>query len=154
MMSGKVIAPPELLVLLENMQKSVALHQERLHDLEVKLPSLDLATGNEILDGIKVEVKTTLQPQIRAVSEYLRQMQLAYSRPPFKAEYLLHLILPKEERAPVIGDLIEEYRYIQRRFGRRHANIWFYKQVITSVWPFVRFTLARIAAFVWLSRFF
>jgi len=154
MRSREVTVPPQLFVLLESMQKSLALHQERLHDIGVKLPSVDLATGHEVLDAFKVELRSSLQPQIKAVSEYLRQMQLAYSRPPFNAEYLLHLILPKEERAAVIGDLVEEYRCIHRRFGRRHADIWFYKQVIMSVWPFVRFTVSRIAAFVWLSRFF
>lgn len=154
MRSRKVTVPPQLFVLLESMQKSLALHQERLSELKVQLPSLDPATGHEELNAIKVEIRSSIQPQIKAVSAYLRQMQLASSRPPFKAEYLLHLILPKEERAAVIGDLVEEYRYIHRRFDRRHADVWFYKQVSMSVWPFIRFTVSRIAAFVWLSRFF
>jgi hypothetical protein len=74
-------------------------------------------------------------------------------RPPFHAEYLLHLLLTKTERDALIGDLLEEYDEIVHRFGKRHADVWFYKQVTFSIWPFVRRTVTRVAALLWLSRF-
>lgn len=50
-------------------------------------------------------------------------------------EYLLYLFLSKSDREYLIGDLAEEYLEVRSKFGRRAANIWYYKQVITSLWP-------------------
>jgi len=74
------------------------------------------------------------------------------ARPPFNAEYVLHLLLRKEEREVVIGDLVECYGEILGRFGKRHADIWFYKQVTGSLLPLFRRALLRIGALVWLGR--
>ena len=74
------------------------------------------------------------------------------TRPPFNAEYLLYLLLRKEEREFVIGDLIEGYDQVFQRFDKRHADIWFYKQVAGSIVPLLRLTLLRIGALVWLGR--
>ncbi|HWN08349.1 MAG TPA: hypothetical protein VNO50_03605 [Pyrinomonadaceae bacterium] len=74
------------------------------------------------------------------------------SRPPLNAEYILYLFLGKEERDEVIGDLIESYGHVLRRFSKRHADIWFYKQVVGSVLPLFRRTLLKVGALVWLGR--
>jgi hypothetical protein len=73
-------------------------------------------------------------------------------RPPTFAEYALYLVLDKEEREVLIGDLVEEYNYIKERFGKRKADLWFHKQVIWSLWPFMRRMAMRCAAFVWVGR--
>src|SRR6266404_582298 len=73
-------------------------------------------------------------------------------RPPFNAEYLLYLLLRKEEREVLIGDLTEDYGEVNNRFNKRRADIWFYKQVFGSVWPLLRRALLRIGALVWLGR--
>jgi hypothetical protein len=73
-------------------------------------------------------------------------------RPPFNAEYVLHLLLRKDEREVVIGDLIEEYGNILERFNKHRADLWFYKQVAGSLLPLLRRALVRIGAFVWLGR--
>ena len=73
-------------------------------------------------------------------------------RPPVFAEYVLYLVLDKEEREVVIGDLVQEYNHITQRFGKRRADIWFYKQVMWSLWPLLRRTAVRCAGFVWLAR--
>jgi hypothetical protein len=77
---------------------------------------------------------------------------LGPARPPFKAEYWLYLLLGKEEREAVIGDLLEEYGTIKLRFNKQYADIWYYKQVGGSLFPLVRRTLLRIGALVWLGR--
>lgn len=74
------------------------------------------------------------------------------ARPPFNAEYLLYLLLRKEEREALIGDLIEEYGTITRRFNKQRADIWFYKQVLGSLLPLLRRQILRIGALVWLGR--
>ncbi len=73
-------------------------------------------------------------------------------RPPFNAEYILYLLLRKEEREVVIGDLIEGYGEVLERFNKRRADLWFYKQVAGSVWPLLRRAMLKIGAFVWLGR--
>ena len=50
------------------------------------------------------------------------------------------------------GDLVEEYSRILERFNKRRADIWFYKQVVGSVFPLLRRALLRIGALVWLGR--
>jgi len=138
---------------MESIQKSLARHQERASELKIEMQTLDLAIAKQTVAAWKVELRNDLQPQIRFVANYLRQLALDNSRPPFEAEYVLYLILDREERAAVIGDLIEEYRLMLRRFGRRRADLWFYKQVIFSIWPFVRRVMARVVTLLWLSRF-
>lgn len=73
-------------------------------------------------------------------------------RPPFNAEYVLHLLLRKDERDVVIGDLIEEYANVLERFNKRRADIWFYKQVGGSLFPLMRRAVVKIGALVWLGR--
>lgn len=73
-------------------------------------------------------------------------------RPPFNAEYVLYLLLRKEEREVVIGDLIEDYGKVLERFNKRRADIWFYKHVGGSLLPLLRRALLRIGALVWLGR--
>lgn len=57
------------------------------------------------------------------------------SKPPSNAVYLLYLFLPKKNRVALLGDLEEEYKEVYARFGAKSANIWFWKQVLTSLWP-------------------
>jgi hypothetical protein len=73
-------------------------------------------------------------------------------RPPFNAEYLIYLLLRKEERDVVIGDLIEDYGKVLERFGKPRADFWFYKQVAGSLFPLLRRALFRIGALVWLGQ--
>jgi transcriptional regulator with XRE-family HTH domain len=75
------------------------------------------------------------------------------SRLPKFGEYLLYFILSKSERISVIGDLEEEFAVVQLKFGETAARIYFHKQVITSVLPFMvksglRF-LSRLVTFDW-----
>jgi hypothetical protein len=73
-------------------------------------------------------------------------------RPPFNAEYVLFLLLRKDEREVVVGDLVEGYGQVFRRFNKRRANIWFYKEVCCSLWPLIRRGLLRVGTLVWLGR--
>jgi hypothetical protein len=153
MKSRKVIVPPEVFRQLESIQKSLARHQERASGLKLEIQTLDSAIAKQTLAAWKVELRDDLQPQILFVVNCLQQIGLDNSRPPFDAEYVLHLILGKEVRAAVIGDLVEEYRLMLHRFGRRRADFWFYKQVFFSIWPFVRRVAGRVVTLLWLSRF-
>ncbi|MGB8510439.1 MAG: hypothetical protein WCD76_18845 [Pyrinomonadaceae bacterium] len=58
--------------------------------------------------------------------------------PPQLGERLLLLILKKEERVNIPGDLAEEFTEIAARHGERFAKLWYYKQVAASSWPMIR----------------
>lgn len=63
--------------------------------------------------------------------------------------------LPKKVREPLLGDLEEEYHEIHKQFGGRPASLWFYKQVLTSLWPMLRAsgrTLAKWGLLGWLEE--
>jgi len=62
--------------------------------------------------------------------------------PPVLPQALLHLLLPVERRASVVGDLLEEYRDSRvPSMGRFRANLWYWKQVfglwLRAYWAFV-----------------
>jgi hypothetical protein len=58
-------------------------------------------------------------------------------------EYLLYLFISERDREYLIGDLTEEYLEIRSRLGRRVANIWYYKQVSSSIWPLSKRAVQR-----------
>jgi hypothetical protein len=77
-------------------------------------------------------------------------------RPPVNGEFALHLLLSKDEHEGVIGDLIERYGQKCERFGSRRAKLWFYCEVLRSVWPLIRRALARAGGLIafgeWIRR--
>jgi len=76
----------------------------------------------------------------------------AAASPPLNAEYVLYLVLRREERDEIVGDLIEAYGKVIQRFDKRRADIWFYKQVAGSLLALLRRQILRIGALVWLGR--
>lgn len=64
--------------------------------------------------------------------------------PPKFLQFLLYLFIPKKEREPLLGDLSEEYWEVHSKFDVRYANIWFVKQVLFSIWPFIRGSVLRL----------
>jgi hypothetical protein len=66
-----------------------------------------------------------------------RQKRRKSLKPPKFGERTLLLILSKEERVNIPGDLAEEYTEIVKKQGRRFGNIWYWKQVTASMWPLV-----------------
>jgi len=54
---------------------------------------------------------------------------------PSLGEFALYMLLSKTDRDYVIGDLAEEFVQVCAKFGRHKAQIWYYKQVLSSVWP-------------------
>lgn len=68
-----------------------------------------------------------------------------YVSPPARAEYLLYLCLPPEQRECLPGDLYEEYNeVILIRFGESKAKWWYWGQVIRSIWPIVGQRVVRL----------
>lgn len=69
--------------------------------------------------------------------------------PPKRAEYLAYLFLPRTNRENLLGDLTEEYPSIVAKFGKRGAQVYFYKQVVWSIWPLVKNSVIKWGLFGW-----
>jgi hypothetical protein len=79
-----------------------------------------------------------------------------HAAPPKRAEQLLLLVLNKQEREYLVGDLEEEFKQIAAKHGARYAKLWYYKQVAASAWPMMRKAagwglLASVGA--WIRKF-
>ena len=75
------------------------------------------------------------------------------TRPPKRAEKLLYLLLPKEWRDSLPGDLEEEYKtIISPKFGRRYARLWYWKQVLVSIWRILPRRIMGLAAVAWMGK--
>ena len=81
-----------------------------------------------------------------------QQQLIEPGRPPRLAEYTLFLFLSGRDRINMIGDLEEEYRYLEVKFGRRAARIWYFKQVITSIGPQLRRAVFRWVSIAWIEE--
>ncbi len=108
------------------------------------------------LKGVRVSDRWSRSHDLRNFSEVLNEiMRLRdQERNPLRwSEYLLYIVLPKEERESVPGDLLEEYRtVILPRFGVHLARVWFVKQVVASIWPFLKRRLLKAAGLAALLR--
>lgn len=71
-------------------------------------------------------------------------------QPPWLALKLLRLLAPGDSGAPIVGDLVEEYR---ERAGASPAaaSRWFWKQVLTSAWPLTCCWLSGSRSGRWLT---
>ncbi|HXM48851.1 MAG TPA: hypothetical protein VN956_13495 [Pyrinomonadaceae bacterium] len=119
-------------------------------DIDQEFSGLVNISSEDIADAeLFLKEAISLMDQIPEVAS---ENKRSSSRPPFNAEYVLYLLLKKEEREILIGDLFESYGQIETRFNKRRADIWFYKQVACLVLPLLRRALLRIGALVWLGR--
>jgi len=66
------------------------------------------------------------------------------TRLPRLGKLLLHYFLSEEERDAFLGDVEEKYSDIEAKFGTRAAEIFLYKEIITSMSPLVARFIARI----------
>ncbi len=69
---------------------------------------------------------------------------MASHRPPRFAQWLLGLLLPRSERAEVLGDLREQY--VQRRARGRSATLWYFRQVAALPLWFWKASIERLDA--------
>lgn len=58
--------------------------------------------------------------------------------PAANAELILDLLLKDDEAEAICGDLKERYPKKVERLGKRRAYIWFWGEVLRSIWPLVK----------------
>lgn len=128
------------------------LRAQREHELQLAKMSFEERYGPDLarrlreqqryLKNVRLSDRWAKSRGLRNFSEVLNEMirlRDAESNPLRWSEYILYLVLPKEERETVPGDLLEEYRtVILPKFGVTLARVWFLKQVAASIWPFLK----------------
>lgn len=93
----------------------------------------------QLFKTLKEAAKQALiEMQEKRLKEMKTSFDLQSHIAPQLGERLLLLVLSKEERVNIPGDLEEEYRGIAAKHGARYAKLWYYKQVAASAWPIVR----------------
>ena len=116
----------------------------------------DSKSAYELHDQVKdirVPVNLNLDSDVLASAEKVSEVEIV--RPPLDAEFLLHLIFRKSEEAE-IGDFIERYSTKRKRFGKRRADIWAYREVLRNILPALKKGIAAltgiVAAAEWVKR--
>jgi hypothetical protein len=73
------------------------------------------------------------------------------ARPPRWAERIIGLIVPREQKADILGDLLEEYRDAKIPvLGAGGASRWYVRQAIDAVWRLAAiFCLFTLALHIW-----
>lgn len=117
---------------------------------------INVVLGHRRLPGffdIEHEQSELSGKPIHAGKQSCAEMGVKKSVPPRLGEYLLYLVLPPKDRECVPGDLAEEYStIILPKFGRRKAKLWFWQQVVTSIWPILSPRLKRLARFAVVAK--
>jgi hypothetical protein len=72
--------------------------------------------------------------------------------PPKPAEYLLYLFLSKDNREAILGDLEEEFHEVEAKFGMNKARIYYWVQVIKSIYPLLITTIKNVIKLVVISK--
>lgn len=93
-----------------------------------------------------------LRGRLRSKQQVGGDAREARSGPPKFGEYLIFMFLSKQDRINLIGDLEEEYRESQERFGRRPAIFWYYKQVFASIGPVLWKQLVKWGVLAWIGE--
>lgn len=57
--------------------------------------------------------------------------------PPQLAKFIIYLVIPRNNREAILGDLEEDFHDVYRKFGLAKAKIQYCVQVMISIWPFV-----------------
>ena len=122
---------------------------QRLNQLELELKyiaAMHQVHSDDVEHGVNLWHK--LRGYLAAHKGAQRSVRI-----PKRAEKLLYLILPQEWRDSLPGDLEEEYRtIIAPKFGRRYARLWYWKQVLVSIWRVLPRRLLGLAAFAWMGK--
>lgn len=121
-------------------------------------PSFIVRTANGLEHIFKVNRDGGIEAETRPIlAGAPSASKVALSpRPPLNAEFVLHLLLRREEQDTVIGDMLERYVKKHERLGERRANFWFYAEVFRSVWPLLRRAAGKVGGLAllgeWLRR--
>lgn len=88
-------------------------------------------------------VAATVKMWLQFNAERLNQVRVNAS-PPRHAEYLLWLLMPREQREGALTRLIEDFEAVRERYGLRKARRWCWWEVLRSATPLVDGLIERV----------
>jgi hypothetical protein len=128
---------------IDKFHQVISIHRDGLLKAEID-GEVRIHTPEEFHLGISTQEAESTEPVVLT------------PQPPLDAEFVLHLLLNKDEQDALIGDLIERYARKCERLGVRRANLWFYAEVVRTAWPLIKRVIAKagglIAVGEWLRR--
>jgi hypothetical protein len=68
------------------------------------------------------------------------------AQPPANLDFILYFLMPRADCDALIGDLAERYSHLVERLGKVRADLWYAKQVLTSVWPLLSSWVRRLGS--------
>lgn len=74
--------------------------------------------------------------------------------PPLNAEFLFYLFLSGPNCDALVGDLEERFRLIHKKFGKRHADLWYWFQTFISLRPIIWAAMKKISGLMALLETF
>lgn len=95
----------------------------------------------------EISLKTNLA-SIRFKLKVIRHRSPKYSvaseTPPQFAKYLIYLLIPRNNREAILGDLEEDFHEVKREFGLRKAKFHYRVEVLRSIWPMIKGVVENI----------
>jgi hypothetical protein len=106
-------------------------------------------------DGIKLESLQEAKVFVSSTEQHFLDFEKHYKRallariflqirPPANLEFILYLLMSRADCEALIGDLEEQYRILVERLGKTRTDLWYTKQVFTSIWPLLRDSVRRL----------
>lgn len=79
---------------------------------------------------------------IRLKLKAIRYRNLEHSvvseTPPQFAKYIIYLLIPRNNREAILGDLEEDFHEVNKKFGLQKAKFHYMVQVLRSIWPMLK----------------
>jgi len=89
----------------------------------------------------EISLKTNLASirfKLKAIKHRSPKHSVASETPPQFAKYLIYLLIPRNNREAILGDLEEDFHEVKREFGLRKAKFHYRVQVLRSIWPMIK----------------
>jgi hypothetical protein len=119
---------------------------------DIVLSSVDPASGKQI--QIMLEVKENAVIAQSIVHGSVR-VETQADVIPATGEWLLAWFMDKARRDEVLGDIKEEFLTDKlAALGQRSAKLWYWTQIMKSIWPFLRAWLLRALTIAMLVKLF
>ena len=125
--------------LLRMQNESLRNHNQHLKQFTARQEEF-IATFELELEGIRLRKERGVLPTeedercLDALLAEWHQYQAAAALPRIHV-FAAHLLLPKQHREDMLGDLEEEFPHFVQKFGEQHAKLWYWVQIARAFLP-------------------
>src|SRR5262249_42792715 len=139
-----VVTPGPAVLILKGGTPTVTL-SPAANNCEVGMPNLEENVAQHARYSYHID-KTKWT--VRIVSEGGRSIEVPLvHEPPFDATRLLSWFVSSLNCESIVGDLEERYPIVFKQKGHRSAQLWFWRQVVQSLFPLVIAAIRRASGY-------